>query len=142
MRWRTASPTCYGLLLFSLLPDVPHVAAQELQVRPERLDLGVGKPGIGLTDTFFVHNGGADELIVLLSVDDAGPFGVAPDTLRIPAGADRLAIVSFSARQTGQFEGQISFEFKKLFGSRKLSFPVAARVARPRLELPFPIQPR
>ncbi len=135
MRWRTSSPTCYGLLLFSLLLDVPHVAAQELQVRPKRLDLGVGKPGIGLTDTFFVHNGGADEQIVLLSVDDVGPFGVAPDTLRIPAGADRLAIVSFSARQTGQFEAQISFEFEKLFGSRKLSFPVAARVARPRLEL-------
>ena len=156
MRWRTllpscfrspaffSSPTCFGLsllssLLFSLVADVPPSSAQELQLRPEHLDLGISKPGGVLTSSFSIHNGGTDEQTVLLSVEDSSPFAVTPDTLRILPGADRQVTVRFSARQTGQYEGQISYELKKLFGSRKLSFAVAARVERPRLDLDPPV---
>ena len=126
------APTAFFLLLLTQF-DPAEVSAEGLRVLPEILDLGVARPGASLTGSLVLHNDGQDEQQVLVTVSTA-EFSVAADTLGIPAGSSLETPIGFSSSRIGEYEGQVVFELKQLFGSKKLTVPVVARVVRPRLK--------
>jgi hypothetical protein len=110
------------------------LAAQPLQISPERLDLGFVKPGQQASASLTLKNTDDKELVVWVAVEGRR-FSVSRDTVRLDAGGQSQIQVVFAAPAPGDYNAALVFEVKKLFGAESQRLPVAARVSRALLEM-------
>ncbi|MBT5057380.1 MAG: choice-of-anchor D domain-containing protein [Gemmatimonadetes bacterium] len=126
-------PSFRRLLLLVAILGQSQVHGQSLQATPDPVDFGVTRPGDVVRRSVRLTNTGSDRIEV--HVETAGPFVAATDTLFVDGSSDLELKLTFSAVDTGAYDGTLDLAMPKLFGSDKLHIELLARVTNPTLSV-------
>lgn len=109
------------------------VHGQSLQATPDPVDFGVARPGDVVHQSVRLTNTASDRIEV--HVETTGPFVAATDTLFVEGSSDLDLELTFSAADTGAYDGTLDLAMPKLFGSDNIHITLMARVTTPTLSL-------
>lgn len=133
---RPDAPSLHHLLTLSflvILGGTATVAAAALEV-PASRDLGIVKVGPRVLVGVPLHNPDNNDVAVRVSVVGEG-FSGAGDTVLLPGRARAEAAVVFQAPAVGRYEGTLTLQVDKLFGTETHTVDLSATAERPRLWL-------